>query len=207
MTTTAPQGTPHHRSLRSTLAKLQAKNDILRGTLSAHILHLGPNTDAQPNAFLNLARLLSPTPQVALFPGNLSHAPPINLYRTLMSQQHSSSSAMASHINKRKPIVFTVRDHTSFPFTPLAPLVISRDDSTWCTERFFANVSRSMDWEECLWQVWLANFGDLDVKTLQGWDPTVPNRLDGWSSDHAATVGTSCFFLQGRCLIRCPENT
>ncbi|TBU29597.1 hypothetical protein BD311DRAFT_720403 [Dichomitus squalens] len=186
VTTTASRGSPRHGALLSNLVKLQAKNSVLQQTLSAHILHLGPSMEARPNAFLNLARLLSPSPQAVLFPGNLSYTPPKNLHKSLMAQQSYSSSAMAGQIPNRKPVVLTMRDHTSFPFTPLAPLVLSRDDSTWCTERFFYNVSRSTDWEECLWQVWLENFGDLEVKALQGWIPALPDRPDGWLSENAA---------------------
>lgn len=39
----------------------------------------------------------------------------------------------------------------------------------WCTERFFAGLSRAADWEECLWQVWLSHFEVVEVKPVQGW--------------------------------------
>ncbi|KAI1796414.1 hypothetical protein LXA43DRAFT_879998 [Ganoderma leucocontextum] len=188
ITTTSTPDSSQHRTMLSMLAKVQSKSPLLRKTLSAHVLHIDPSLETRPNAFLNLARLLSPCPRAVLFPGNLSYAPPKNLYKTLIGQQTTSSSAMAGRIRKRKPVVLTIREHISFPFAPLAPLLISRDDSTWCTERFFTNVSRSADWEECIWQVWLAHLGDVEAKQLQGWTPAVPDRSNAWQSEHPAMV-------------------
>ncbi|KAI0365614.1 hypothetical protein BV20DRAFT_953921, partial [Pilatotrama ljubarskyi] len=170
VTTTSAPGSSHHQELVNKLAALQRKHPPLRQTFFAHLLHLDPATDTHPNAFLNIARLLAPSPRVVLFPGNLSSVPPKTLYRTLLHQQPSSSSAMASRgrVRRRKPSVLTNQERTSFPFASLAPLVLARDDSAWCTERFFAGMSRAADWEECLWQVWLANFGDLEVRQVPG---------------------------------------
>ncbi len=186
--TTSSPGSYRYKNLLSKLANLQGESPLLRKTLVAHVVHLDSSAEARPNAFLNLARLLSPCSRTVLFPGNLSYVPPKNIYKTLVGQQTSSSSAMTSRIHRRKPVVLTMREYTSFPFAPLAPLLISRDDSTWCTERFFANISRSADWEECLWQVWLAHFGDVEVKQLQGWTPALSDRSNGWSSENPVMV-------------------
>ena len=150
---------------------MQHENPELKNILSVHVLHLDLATEQNPNAFLNIARLLSSSSRVALFPGNMSYAPPGTLYKTLLSQQPSSSSALAPRrrARKRRPTVLTTKDRNSFPFAPLAPLVVARDESTWCTERFFAGMSREAEWEECLWQVWLANFGDVEVRQVEGW--------------------------------------
>ncbi|RDX50129.1 hypothetical protein OH76DRAFT_1349606 [Lentinus brumalis] len=172
VTTFAVPSSAEHIALLAKLAHIQNEHPALKTRFMAHVLHLAPAAELQPNAFLNLARLLSPSPRAVLFPGNLSYAPPKTLYKTLLSQQPSSSSSALSpsgHARKRKPVVLTSKDHMSFPFAQLAPLVIARDDSTWCTERFFAGMSRAGDWEECLWQVWLANFGGVEVKQVQGW--------------------------------------
>ena len=153
-----------------------------------HVLHLAPSTETQPNAFLNLARLLSPSPHVALFPGNLSSAPPRSLYRTLLAQRvpsEFSSAFMSPPHRPRRAAVLTQRGHTSFPFAPAAPLVIARDDPVWCTERAFGGVSREADWEQCLWQVWLASFGDIEVRQAHGWATLA--RTDG----QAGEVGSS----------------
>lgn len=175
VTTKAAPSSREHSALLSKLIQLSIQTPLLKQTLSVHIVHLSPTAEPQPNAFLNLARLLAPSPRVVLFPGNLSYAPPKNLYRTLIAQQPSSSSAMSQpsgRARKRRPVVLTLREHTSFPFASLAPLVMPRDDATWCTERFFAGMSRAADWEECLWQVWLANFGDVEIRQTQGWTYT-----------------------------------
>ncbi|TFK94558.1 hypothetical protein K466DRAFT_642057 [Polyporus arcularius HHB13444] len=171
VTTFAVPSSAEHIALLAKLAHIQNEHPALKTRLMVHVLHLAPAAELQPNAFLNLARLLSPSPRAVLFPGNLSYAPPKTLYKTLLSQQPSSSSALSPSglARKRKPVVLTSKDHMSFPFAQLAPLVIARDDSTWCTERFFAGMSRAGDWEECLWQVWLANFGGVEVKQVQGW--------------------------------------
>ncbi|RPD63864.1 hypothetical protein L227DRAFT_584354 [Lentinus tigrinus ALCF2SS1-6] len=171
VTTFAVPSSAEHIGLLAKLAHIQKDHASLRTRLMVHVLHLAPAAELQPNAFLNLARLLSPSPRTVLFPGNLSYAPPKTLYKTLVSQQPSSSSALspAGRTRKRKPVVLTSKDHMSFPFASLAPVMIARDDSTWCTERFFAGMSRAGDWEECLWQVWLANFGGVEVKQVQGW--------------------------------------
>ncbi|KAI0356220.1 hypothetical protein OH77DRAFT_1589227 [Trametes cingulata] len=185
VTTTAAPESPQHREMVNKLAALQRKHPPLRQTFFVHLLHLDPATDVHPNAFLNIARLLAPSPRVVLFPGNLSSAPPKTLYRTLLHQQPYSSSAMTSsgRTRGRRPAVLTDGERTSFPFVPLAPLVLARDDSTWCTERFFAGMSRAADWEECLWQVWLANFGDLEIRQVPGISPN-----GGDTTENASTV-------------------
>ncbi|KAH8073015.1 hypothetical protein BXZ70DRAFT_902915, partial [Cristinia sonorae] len=134
------------------------------GWLSLHVLHLDPRTPNNPNAFLNLARLLSPTPRVALFPGNLSVVPTKALYRSYFGDA-SSLAKNSSH----RPMIFTSRGQTTYPFSALAPVVMNRDDPLWCTERFFPYVSRELDWAECMWQVWLENFGDIDIKQTTDW--------------------------------------
>ena len=163
-----------------------------------------PATEVHPNAFLNIARLLSPSPRTVLFPGNLTSVPPESLYKTLLAQQPSSSSALTSPGRKRKrrPVVLTLKDHNSCPFAPLAPLVMARDDSTWCTERFFAGMSRASDWEECLWQVWLANFGDVEVRQVQGWSSTLAEEHESESMENPVAVRAwSCSRLLNVALI------
>ncbi|KAM5532556.1 hypothetical protein V8D89_013762 [Ganoderma adspersum] len=180
--TASPPGSYQHKNLLLRLAKIQSESPLLQKTLSAHVLHLGPSMETQPNAFLNLARLLSPCPRTVLFPGNLSYTPQKNLFKALVGLL--GSSVMAGRTHKHKPVVLTMQKYPSFPFAPLAPVLISRDDSTWCTERFFANVSRSADWVECLWQVWLAHFGDVEVKQLQGWAPALPGSTSSWQPEN-----------------------
>lgn len=126
--------------------------------LSAHVLHLAGGSTPNPNAFLNLARVLAQTPTVVLFPGDLSVAPPKTFQRMI------SSSA-----DSRKPVVFNTRGRAAFPFSALSPVLLERDSPAWCTERFFPALSRSADWTECLWQLWLENFGAVEVRQTTDW--------------------------------------
>ena len=137
-------------------------------TLSVHLLQLEPHAQDNPNAFLNLARLFAQTSNVALFPGNLSLVPPKTFSRTLLSRRTS------------RPVVYSLRGRNTFPFSPLSPIVLPRDDSLWCTERFFPYVSRAADWQECLWQLWLERFGDVDVRPTTDWivDPTPASAVE-----------------------------
>ena len=180
VTTSAQPSSPQQEKLTAKLAALQRKHPPLQKNLFVHFLHMETGMEVRPNAFLNLARLLAPSPRVVLFPGNLSVVPPKTLYRTLLHQQPSSSSAMApgGRPRKRRPGIMTSRERTSFPFAPLAPLVLARDDATWCTERFFADMPRSADWEECLWQVWLGNFGDLEIRQVDGITGQAPSTIE-----------------------------
>lgn len=130
----------------------------IRHKVSIHILYLSPDTPNNSNAFLNVARLFAQTEKVALFPGKLSIVPPKAFYRSV-----------ASAVDLPKPVVFTMRQRTTYPFTSLSPVLLSRDDSVWCTERFFLETPRSMEWTECLWQLWLDSYGDVEVKPTSDW--------------------------------------
>lgn len=188
LTTTAEPSSPPHTALLRRLAALQRHSILLNETLSAHILHLtrpaGNSSSrnpapANPNALLNLARLFAQTSRVALFPANMSTTPPKTLYRSLLawSPQASSLEAVQPRLTARRPTILTSRGQSGFPFAPLAPVVLGRDDPLWCTERFFVgpsspeggSVARAADWEECLWQIWLENFGDVEVRQTRGW--------------------------------------
>lgn len=134
------------------------KLSSVRTKVSMHILYLAPEAPENPNAFLNLARAFARSPVVVLFPGSLSVAPPKTFFRSVASAAHLPRAA-----------VFSTRQHASFPFAPLSPVVLGREDPLWCTERFFPPLSRSFDWTECLWQVWLEKFGDIEVKLTTDW--------------------------------------
>ncbi|KZT65940.1 hypothetical protein DAEQUDRAFT_813915 [Daedalea quercina L-15889] len=175
ITTAVDPLSAEHEALLGRLADLQQRSALLNATLSAHLVHLAPATPTNPNAFLNLARLFAQTPRVVLFPGNLSTTPPKLLYSSLLAQDRGGGRASAAITPapaspaRRRPAVLTTHGQTGFPFSPLAPVVVGRDDPLWCTERFFLPAGRAADWEECLWQIWLENFGDVDVRHTRGW--------------------------------------
>ncbi|KAI0829626.1 hypothetical protein BC628DRAFT_1314486 [Trametes gibbosa] len=189
VTTMVSPSSPEHLQLVAKLAAIQRKHPPLKHTFFVSFLHLNTTADTHPNTYLNLARFLAPSPRVVLFPSNFSSVPPKTLYRTLLHQQPASSSAMSSQgrARRRRPAVLTDKERTSFPFTPLAPVVLARDDATWCTERFFAGMSRTADWEECLWQIWLANFGDLEVRQVPGL-----SGIGADTAENAVTVRLLC---------------
>lgn len=141
--------------------------------MSVHVLHLEADAPDNPNAFLNLARLFAQTSTVALFPGNLSGVPPKTFTRSLLSKRFPS-----------KPVIYSTRGQTAYPFSSLSPLILERDDPLWCTERFFPYASRSTDWLDCLWQAWLENFGDVEVRLTTDW-------VSGVYSDSKAVSSSS----------------
>ncbi|KAI0081275.1 hypothetical protein K474DRAFT_1704009 [Panus rudis PR-1116 ss-1] len=168
LTTSTLPSSPESLALMERLSSMHKTSDLDRA-LSAHILHKDGKTPENPNAYLNLARLFASTPQVILFPGNLSHIPPKTFHRSFFSNISASA-----HNASSRPIVFTTRSHSSYPFSPLSPIVLNRDDPLWCTERSFLGVSREADWNDCLWQLWLEHFGNLDIKQTTDWvNPTV----------------------------------
>jgi hypothetical protein len=141
--------------------------------LSLHMLHLDPGTPDAPNVFLNLARLFAPTRTVLLVPGTpepppLSSIPSLSIAHIrdpVVVQVAGPGHGAGSPADKRHPASFAV----------LSPLLISRDHSLWCMERFaFAPAPaapRAADWDACLWQVQLETFGAAVTNgpTLLGW--------------------------------------
>ncbi|RPD63867.1 hypothetical protein L227DRAFT_364103 [Lentinus tigrinus ALCF2SS1-6] len=83
------------RPAHQKLAHIQKDSTALRTRLMVRIVRLAPAAELQPNAFLNLPRLRSPSPRAVFFPGNRSYAPPKTLYKTLVLQQPCSSSALS----------------------------------------------------------------------------------------------------------------
>ncbi|KAG2148521.1 hypothetical protein BD769DRAFT_1660051 [Suillus cothurnatus] len=51
----------------------------------------------------------------------------------------------------------------------MSPVVLPKDYPTWCTERFSLFRSRSLDWEDCLWQLWLESAGEVKSTAVDNW--------------------------------------
>lgn len=120
--------------------------------LSLHVLSPDSRLQTLPNLFLNLARVFgSDTSLVALFPGELDSVPPSNLYKILSASTFSKSSL--------KPSIVTPVSNLSYP--PLSPVVLPRGYPVWCTERFFFLHTRTLDWNNCIWQLRLEEFGQI----------------------------------------------
>jgi hypothetical protein len=166
VTTTNIHSSVPHQLLLKTLLNLEARlpYEIFQ-SLDVHVLYIPPNSRDSPNAYINLARLVARTNHVLLFPGNLSMIPPPTMFAALSSQ----SLYGYSHL-----LIMSGQNDTNFPFPALAPALMPRDHSVWCTERFFLSSSRDFDWDTCLWQLWLDSFGDIRLLQVPHWTDGQP---------------------------------
>ncbi|KAJ7346728.1 hypothetical protein DFH08DRAFT_199873 [Mycena albidolilacea] len=144
VTATRPHSIPHQQLLR----RLQTLRDhpSLSG-LSLHLFH-AVNNQHSPSAYLNLARLFANSRTVMLFPANLSNVLPENLYNALSRVPHPA----------RKPLLITSTATSAFSIPDLTPVILPRNYPLWCTERAFL-ASRTSDWDDCVWQLWLEEYG------------------------------------------------
>jgi hypothetical protein len=83
-----------------------------------------------------------------LFPANLSNVLPANLYNDLSRVPHPA----------RKPLLITSTATSAFSIPDLTPVILPRNYPLWCTERAFL-ASRTSDWDDCVWQLWLEEYG------------------------------------------------
>jgi hypothetical protein len=128
----------------------------------SYLVYLKGSAGEHPNAYLNLARLVSQTNQVVLFPRPLPELHPMITYSHF-------NNATRLH-SRNTPVVLTAsRKDSGFPFSPLSPLMVHRDDTTWCDERFDFLDSPSVAWEECLWQFWITKHGGLQPVASNPW--------------------------------------
>lgn len=129
-------------------------NSSLPNPSISYLVYLKDSPREQPNAYLNLARLISQTNHAVLFP-----KPLLELHPTVAHSHFRN----ATHLHSRNtPVVLTAsRKHSGFPFSPFSPLMIHREDTTWCDERFDFLGSPTVAWEECLWQFWITKHGGL----------------------------------------------
>ncbi|KAG1734761.1 uncharacterized protein EDB91DRAFT_1250876 [Suillus paluster] len=126
--------------------------------LSFHVLQVSSSSGGSANAYLNVARLLAPTDRVVLFPDGLpSHLSSDNVYNSIVR----STSPL--------PLVLGNNSRRIYPFAPMSPVVLPKDYSSWCTERFSLFRSRSLDWDDCLWQLWLESGGEVKSAAVDGW--------------------------------------
>ena len=129
-------------------------NGSLPNPRISYLIYLKDSPGDQPNAYLNFARLISQTNHIVLFPKPLLELHPTVAYSHFRNATHLSS--------RNTPVVLTAsRKHTGFPFSSFSPLMIHREDTTWCDERFDFLGSPSVAWEECLWQFWITKHGGL----------------------------------------------
>lgn len=125
--------------------------------LSFHVLQVFSSSGGSANAYLNIARLLAPTDRVVLFPDGLPLVFSSNLYSSIIWS------------TSLQPLVLGNNSRRTYPFAPMSPVVLPKDYPTWCTERFSLFRSRSLDWEDCLWQLWLESAGEVKSTTVDNW--------------------------------------
>ncbi|KAG2345672.1 hypothetical protein BDR05DRAFT_930332 [Suillus weaverae] len=140
--------------------------------LSFHVLQVSSSSGGSANAYLNVARLLAPTDRVVLFPDGLPSHFSSNLYSSII---RSTSP---------QPLLLGNNSRRTYPFAPMSPVVLPKDYPTWCTERFSLFRSRSLDWEDCLWQLWLESAGEVKSTAVDNW-PVVET---GKSNNSALSV-------------------
>jgi hypothetical protein len=129
-------------------------NDTLSNQRISYLIYMKGSAGEQPNAYLNLARLVSQTDHIVLFPKLLPELDPAIAYSRLYNSTRLDS--------RNSPLVLTAsRKNLVFPFSPFSPLMVHRDDTTWCDERFDFLDSPSIAWEECLWQFWITKHGGI----------------------------------------------
>ena len=120
----------------------------------SYVIYVKGSAGERSNAYLNLARLISQTNRVILFPKLLQELRPAITY----SYFHNSTRA---HPYDTTIVLTAGRKNSGFPFSPFSPLMVHRGDPTWCDERFDFLGSPSVAWEECLWQFWITKHGGL----------------------------------------------
>ena len=136
-------------------------NSTLPNQRISYLIYLKGSAGEQPNAYLNLARLVSQTDHVVLFPKLVTELPPTAIYSDLYNSTRNAPAVLTSSW-----------ENSAFPFTPFSPLMVHRDDATWCDERFDFLGSPSVPWEECLWQFWVTKHrGVQTIVSKHPWKP------------------------------------
>ncbi|KDR75798.1 hypothetical protein GALMADRAFT_268364 [Galerina marginata CBS 339.88] len=163
ITTSAALDSAQHKRLLEEIRQRVPPPSVSR--VSIHLLHVKETGVGSPNLYLNLARLLAFTDWTLIFPGELNEPFPPWLQDVISSidlEAKTGAYLLIAGAYKYK-----------YPFPALSPLLLRKDRDFWCTERFFAGVSRATDWDECLWQLYLEMTGEIylldvpsDVKIL-----------------------------------------
>lgn len=166
VTTNAPNSTGYKSLLGYLTTKLVSTNT------SVHVLHVSSVAGGSSNAYLNMARFLARTSQVILFPDGIP--------KSVISTSHARWLDKLP-IDTPHPVLLSNTSHKVFSPRPLAPVVLPRDHPVWCTERLYMFGSRILDWEDCLWKLWLENAGEVS-------SIAVPHFLDGPKNTTAISV-------------------
>jgi hypothetical protein len=161
--------TPHSTEYKRLLDHLTTKHGSTNACV--HVLRVSSVAGGSSNAYLNMARFFARTSRVVLFPDGIP------------------KSAFSGHarwldtlpVDTRHPVLLSNATNRAFSPRLLAPVVLPRDHPVWCTERVYMFGSRVLDWEDCLWKLWLESAGDAS-------SIAVPRSLDGSKNTTALSV-------------------
>ncbi|KAG8214027.1 hypothetical protein J3R82DRAFT_10782 [Butyriboletus roseoflavus] len=177
VTTNAPNSTGY----KNLLGYLTSKHASSSNT-SVHVLRVSSIAGGSSNAYLNMARFFARTSQVILFPDGIPKA--------ALSPDHAHWLDKLP-IDTPHPVLLTNATQRVFPSRLLAPVVLPRDHPVWCTERFYIFGSRILDWEDCLWKLWLESAGEAS-------SIAVSHFLDGSKNTTALSVSPFAMKLRLR---------
>ncbi|KAJ7217951.1 hypothetical protein GGX14DRAFT_357494 [Mycena pura] len=146
MTTAVSRGSIQHEQLIQRLKSLRSHPSL--NSLSLHLVHV-TNNQYSPSTYLNLARFFASSRAVMLFPADLSNFLPSKFHSNLLSRIHHPV---------RKPLLIASAATSVFSIPDLTPVILPRNYQMWCSERAFL-ASRTSDWNDCIWQLWLEEYG------------------------------------------------
>lgn len=109
---------------------------------------------------MNLARFFSPSADTLLlhstFSIDLSSLQNFVLDQDLPTTD--GATILVPGISNTEPLASSVQNEA---FDPRSALLIHKEHSPWCPERFVSQPSAQ--WLECLWQVWILSLGSLQA--------------------------------------------
>lgn len=136
--------------------KLLSSNPMLEGRLSLHLYVNPAKVTPQHNALINIARLFAPSKRVLLMP-YLPMDTNVDIMPNTIDVANTTTTVLMGRIDARNNL-----KNGTFSFDTL--LLVDRDDSRWCPERFVS--SSRIQWAECLWTFWLSSLGHLETVDL-----------------------------------------
>ena len=165
VTTNAPNSTGYKNLLERLTAKHASTNT------SVHVLYVPSVVGGSSNAYLNMARFFARTSRVVLFPDGIPKSAPSGHVRWLDKLP----------VDRSHPVLLSNTTNRAYSPRLPAPVVLPRDHPVWCTERVYMFGSRILDWEDCLWRLWLESAGEAS-------SIAVPHFLDGLKNTTALSV-------------------
>ncbi|KAK0461161.1 uncharacterized protein EV420DRAFT_1224489, partial [Desarmillaria tabescens] len=166
ITTNSAPSSPAYQNLLRRLAAIKTLPSL--AYFSVHVFQANIQASLSPNVFLNIGRLFAPTDTVMIVPAEISTVTPsARLYHSVSEHLLHRSQTLA---------IVTIAKEITFPLASFSPLVLPKNYPVWCADRFFVASSRSLDWDVCLWQIWLeqqGRIGHVNVSMSNAPDATV----------------------------------